>query len=137
MPDLDQGGITYQNVRTYLGPSLGWVQNQVLAQQYLTVGGNFTWPPGLQTLLVNVAANVTIFLPTVSLWLREPFYQPATAFDRSIWIKDYGGNAGAFNITIASAGGNTIDGLATFTIIQNFAMMKLYPLNDLTGWFNG
>jgi len=136
MPDLDQSGQGYQGVKVYLGPSLGWVQAQVGSQIYVTTGGNFIVPPGIQTVFVNIAATVNVQLPLVSLWVREPYYQPATAFNRSLWVKDFGGHATSFNITVTCAGSDTIDGLNMFTIIQDFAVLRLYPLNDLTGWFN-
>lgn len=137
MADLDQSGFAYQRTRVYLGPSLGWVTYQVRPAQTVIAGGATSLGPGASLVLVNVAATVTIILPDVTAWLKEVGAQPATAFDRSIWIKDLGGNAAAFNITVAPFGSQTIDTLSSFTMISNHAMIRLYPLNDLTGWFVG
>ena len=138
MVDLDQSGSAYQGIKVYLGPSLGWVQSQVKPQVKVTSAGTTTIQPGTSLVLINVAASVTIQLPSVAAWVREFAYNPATAFDRSIWIKDLGGNAALFPITITPFGADQIDALAgSFTIIQNRMLLRLYPLNDLSGWFSG
>jgi hypothetical protein len=136
--DLDQSGNGYQTIRVYLGPSLGWVLTQVKPQQYVLTAGTTTLAPGSSIVLVDVVGLVTINLPDVSKWIQENAYQPATAFERAIWIKDFGGNANAFNITVAPFGAQEIDDLPQpFTIVENRMLLKLYPLNDLTGWFSG
>ena len=136
--DLDQGGNAAQNIKVYLGPSLGWVRQQVRPEQYVTTGGATTLTGGVGVVFVSVASAVTINLPDVKSWVYESAYYQATAFERAIWIKDLGGNAAAFNITVAPFGSQAIDGLAqNFTIIQNRQLLRLYPLFDLTGWFSG
>jgi hypothetical protein len=138
MVDLDQGGLTYQKTRVYLGPSLGWVEVQVMPSQAITAVGSYTLVAGASMVMVNVAGLVTINLPDVSKWLLEVAYQPATGFERAIWVKDLGGNAAAFNITIHPFGTQKIDNLQQdFTIVQNRQLIRLYPMNDLSGWFVG
>ena len=46
------------------------------------------------------------------------------------------GQAAAHNITLTAAGGDTIDGAATYVIRNNFAWVTLVPFNDgtNTGW---
>ena len=63
---------------------------------------------------------------------------PATGVERAIWVKDIGGNAGSFNITVSPYGADNIDAMnASFIIIQNYQLLRLYPLSDLSGWFSG
>jgi hypothetical protein len=87
---------------------------------------------------VNVAGLVTLNLPDVRLWVQEPAYQPATAFERAIWIKDLGGFAGANPITVQPLPAQTIDlSGAAIQIATNHGLVRLYPLNDMTGWWLG
>lgn len=46
------------------------------------------------------------------------------------------GQASAHNITLTAAGGDTIDGAATYVLNNNFAWVTLVPFNDgtNTGW---
>ena len=121
----------------YLGPSLGWVKQQVKPERYVIVTGTTQLVAGDSVVLVNVAAVVTIGLPDVAAWVQQFATQPMTAFERAIWVKDLGGNAAAFNITITPFGVQTIDGLASVVMNQNRAITRLYPLIDLSGWFSG
>ena len=137
MVDLSQSGNNAQVSRVYLGPSLGWVEVQVKPQTAVTTA-TYTVAAGDSILLVNRAGTVTISLPSVATWVKESAYQPATGFERALWIKDYGGNAASFNITVTPNGSDTIDGLAqSFTIVQNRQLLRLYPLNSLLGWYSG
>jgi hypothetical protein len=93
--------------------------------------------PGTSVVLVNVAGLVTVNLPDVTKWLAEFAYQPANAFERLILVKDLGGHAASFNITIDGFGSQTIDGSLTTVISTNGAFVRLYPLNSGAGWFIG
>lgn len=136
--DLDQSGQGYQQVRVYLGPSLGWALVRVKPQTPITSVGTYTVQAGDCLLLVNVAGLVTVQLPSVASWVKETANNPSTGFERLLWIKDFGGNASAFNITIAPNGTDKIDNLAqNFTIVQNRQLLRLGALNDLTGWYSG
>jgi hypothetical protein len=136
--DLDQSGHSWQKVRAFLGPTLGWVDMHVMPTRNITVAGSYPVLPGDAVILVQAAGSVTILLPDVRVWVQETAYQPATAFGRELWIKDLGGNALSFPITVTPFGTQTIDMLAqSFSIIQNRMLLRLYPLNDLTGWFSG
>ncbi len=138
MTDLDQSGQTFQWVYVNLGPTLGWVKTLVKPSQEITSAGTTTLGSGASLVFVNVAGAVTILLPDVRSWLKEAQYQPATGFERAIWIKDLGGNAATFNITVTPFSTQTIDLLAqSFTILQTRQLLRLYPLNDLSGWFSG
>lgn len=121
-----------------MGPSLGWVYQQVRPAKSITAAGTYTIQPGDSLILINVAGLVTVKLPDVAAWMKEPAYNPMSAFERSIWIKDFGGNAAADNITVTPFGTQAIDALAqSFSIVQNRQLLRLYPLNDLTGWVSG
>lgn len=135
MTDLDKSGFGFQRVRTYLGPSLGWVDELVQPTVDITTGGVHVVQPGESLLLVEVAAAVTIQLPDVVRWMQQTAYQPATGFDRSITVKDIGGNAANFNIIVAPFGQQSIDNIQQSTIISTArANVKFVPLLDLTGW---
>jgi hypothetical protein len=136
--DLDQSGNGWQVARVYLGPSLGWVNVQIKPTRLVTAAGTSSILPGDSIILVNATGAVALNLPDVRLWVQEPAYQPATAFERVLYIKDLGGNAAANPITITPFGTQTIDLLAqNFTIVQNRQVIRLYPLNDLSGWWVG
>jgi hypothetical protein len=87
---------------------------------------------------VNVAGSVTLVLPDVKLWVNEFAYQPATAFERALFIKDLIGTAAANPITIQPLSGQTIDLAAgSIAITTTHGLVRLYPLDDLTGWWLG
>jgi len=135
--DLDQSGFGWQRARVYLGPTLGWVDTQVRPSRTITAGGTFNVLPGDSVIFVNIAALVTVNLPDVRAWVQETAYQPATGFERALWIKDLG-NAAAFNITVHPFGGQVIDNLAIdFSIVQNRQLLRLYPFIDMSGWYSG
>jgi len=135
--DLDKSGNNFQGMRVYLGPSLGWVQTRIKPEFFVTAGGTYNLTTDCGVVMVNVAASTTFILPDVRFWVSEFAYQPATAFERAIWIKDLGGNATLFPITVNPFPGQLIDLLAGFQIINNHQLLRLYPLADLSGWFVG
>jgi hypothetical protein len=133
--DLDQSGNSWQKAKTYLGPSLGWVDTQVGPSRVITAPGTYQVQPGDSTVFVNAAGLVTIQLPDVKLWVQEPAYQPATGFARIITIKDLG-NAATFPITIQPFGTQTVDNQAlTISLNQSYQSIGLLPVNDLSGWW--
>jgi hypothetical protein len=137
--DFDQSN-TYagHRIRTYLGPSLGWVEVQVRPPRTISVAGTFPILPGDSVIHVNVPGLVTLLLPSVLVWVPEAGYQPATGFERAIWIKDLGGNAAAFPITVTPFGIQTIDLQSSLQILQARQLVRLYPLPDnISGWYSG
>jgi len=133
--DLDQSGNPEHRVRAYLGPSLGWKEVFAKPQQFITAAGTTTLAPGSGLVLVNVAGSVTINLPDVIAWVNEVATQPATAFERAIVIKDLGGNAGTFPITVVPFGTQRIDSVTgNFSIGVRGQAIDLIPLDDLSGW---
>jgi len=136
--DLDKGGAYSQKLRVWCGPTLGWQDEFVLPTVTITSGGVTNLPAGVSLLLIDVAATVTINLPSAIVVLQQTSFQPANGIERSIWIKDFGGNAAAFNITVNPFGTEKFDKtLASLTIGQNRQLVRLYPLGDGTGWFVG
>jgi len=138
MVDLDQGGSFAQQLKVYMGPTIGWVMFQVNPELDVTSAAALVIQPFTSRVLLK-AAVTSITLPDVSAWMKAPFQQYTSGFDRSLWIKDFSGSAQANNITITgfNAGAQKIDGLSSFKIISNHALLRLYPLNDLSGWYSG
>jgi hypothetical protein len=136
--DLDQSGNAWHKVRTWLGPSLGWVDTQVKPSRRINIAGSYQVFPGDGVIFVNVPGSVTLSLPDVRLWVSEPAYQPATAFERVLVVKDLGGNAAANPIIVQPFAGQAIDQSgAPVQVNTNHGFMRLYPLVDLTGWWIG
>jgi hypothetical protein len=162
---LDKG-LPYQSAKVWLGPTLGWVQEQVRPEVTYTTSP-ITLGPKDSIALINVAGPATVNLPDVIAWMKEPAYNPYASFERSLWIKDMSGAASSNPITIAPVGphtasmivyGNpttlmiryapgprttsaisqqTIDGQTSTVLAQNFGIVRLYPRNDLVGWYIG
>lgn len=133
--DLDQGGRGFQKVRAYLGPSLGWTEEQLLPETDITATGTYTVKAGDGFLLVDVAGAVNVQLPDVREWVKQTANQPATGFGRAITVKDLGGNASNFPITVIPFGTQEIDALAqSVSLTVSRATMTFVPLIDLSGW---
>jgi len=79
-----------------------------------------------EILNVNIGSGApTLQLPTAS-----------TRAGRAIAIKDVGGHFGANNLTVTCSGAEKIDGLASVVLNTNYALLRLYPMNDgvNAGW---
>ena len=129
-------GCIEQFGRVWLGPSLGWQFVPVTPELYVTSTAPLVLGPFTPRVLLKVACT-SITLPLCATWMTENF-QGQTAMDRSIWVKDLGMNASPSTpITISPSGGNLIDGLASFQITTAGALIRLYPLTDLSGFYVG
>jgi len=134
--DLDQSGRGFHKTRSYLGPSLGWVETQILPERDITAGGTFQIDPGDSVILMKANAATTLLLPDVREWVKQTGTQPATGFTRGLWIKDFVGKAGTNHVTIIPFDTQTIDNLNNSTILsQNYQTLAFYPLIDLSGWY--
>lgn len=134
--DLDKSGNPYHRTKINLGPTLGVVELPLIPTATVTTGGTTTIAPGDSVVLVDVAAAVTINLPDVTEWVKQSTGRPATGFERALWVKDIGGNAGTFNITVHPFSGQRIDkSLSDVAVNVNFQLLRLYPLFDLSGWY--
>lgn len=141
MPDnlaqLDQSGTNCQFARVYLGPTIGWVMLPIVPELLVTSAANIVLGPYTSRVLLKAGVK-SIALPSVAAWVAAQFQANQSAFDRSIWIKDYAYLAtGAQPIIVTPAGADTIDGFANFTIVTQGSIIRLYPLTDLTGWYVG
>lgn len=136
MADLDQGGQFATKARVWRGPTLGWIIQDIAPEIYITASPA-TIEAGNSIILVNFAGPCSITLPNVVEWVQNHYDAGAsrTAFDRSLLIKDYFGNAGTNPITIFPYSGQNIGGFSSWQIVGNFADVKLYPAKDSTGWF--
>jgi hypothetical protein len=99
-------------------------------------------PPFASRLLLTVAGVGPITLPSVSEWMTAQLGGSTIAnqacFDRSLWVKDYVYAASGLSpIVIAASGSDTIDNQATFQIVEAGAMIEIYPLTNLAGWYVG
>lgn len=140
LAQLDQGGSNCQSVRTYLGPTLGWAMLPVMPELEITSAAAITVPAFASRILLKAAVKA-VQLPQVSQWMLATLPLGNTSsFDRSLWIKDYIGDASVgapIVITPDPTLPDTIDGLSSFSIITNYDLIRLYPLTDLTGWYVG
>ncbi len=124
--DLDKGGRLRLWDKIYLGPSLGWIMQQVTSIVKVAVAGTVTLDPGVTLVEVNVVGAVTVVLPD-----SVPY--PGTIAN-PITVVDTGGNAEANSITIQGSGGQLIMGLASIQITSNFGSFTLVPDTVTGGW---
>src|SRR6266404_6779238 len=128
--DLDQGGTARQWVRTYLGPSVGWVDLPGTNPFPITTAGTYILSPDTSLVTVNVAGVVIVVLPSAVNPSVPAGVQPALFAKTPITIVDIGGNAEANPITINPASGSeNIMGLASITISVNYGGYTLNPDN--------
>ncbi len=133
--DLDQGGTSRQWVRTYLGPSIGWVDLPGTNPFPITAPGVYTLAPDTSLVTVNVAGAVTIILPSAVNPLVPAGVQPALFAKTPVTIVDIGNNAQAHPITIQPASGSeNIMGLAQIQITVNYGGYTLSPNSAQQGW---
>lgn len=93
-------------------------------------GGTTTLTAGTTLVAVNIAAAVTIQLPSA---ISAPGI-PTGFLGLPITVVDIGGHAEAFNITILPFGTETIMGLASLTIAVNYGGYTLIPNTTAGGW---
>src|SRR5208282_1395388 len=102
--DLDQGGTSRQWVRTYMGPSIGWVylpgRNPI---PVITAAGTYTMLPDTTLVEVNVAGVVVIILPSALDPGVPAGVLPGLFAKNPITIVDLGGFASTHPITIKPA----------------------------------
>lgn len=137
LSQLDQGGSNCSWVRTWLGPTIGWVMLPVVPELEVTSAAALVLSPYTSRVILKAAVKA-ITLPSVTTWMQAQYQANQAAFDRSIWIKDYsGGASGGAPIVVTPNGTDVIDSVAAFSIITPNDLIRLYPLTDLTGWYVG
>jgi hypothetical protein len=133
--DLDQGGTARQWVRTFLGPSVGWVSLPGINPYPITAAGTYTLAADTTLVTVSVAGLVTIMLPSAQNPGVSAGVQPGLYARKPITIVDTGGNAQATNITIMPVDvTENIMGLASITISVNYGGYTLTPDSTQKGW---
>ena len=136
--DLDQGGTARQWVRTFMGPSVGWVMLPGLNPiALITVAGTYALTPDVTLVEVNCNGAVIIVLPT-ALYPKVPAINQSALFAKKpVTVVDLGGFAGANPITIQPASGaENIIGLASIQITAPYGGFTLMPSNAQKGWTN-
>lgn len=133
--DLDQGGTFREWVRTYLGPSVGWVMFQQASTLVVKTGGITKVDLSISLVQVNFNGAVTIQLPSS---IVPPTSVPAITIQPSsllpnITISDIGGFASINPITILPFGSELIFGLPSVQIIANFGGFSLKGI-PTGGW---
>lgn len=141
--DLDQGGTQRQWVKSYMGPSVGWVTVPLLNQLPITAAGTVFLDPSSSFVQVNSTGAVTVVLPSSVNPAVGPQAQPRLFADTSVTVADVGGNAGAHPITIfpfyhvtPGDAGETIMGLASIQISVNYGSYTLAPNSAQKTWNN-
>lgn len=133
--DYDQGGTARQMVRTYLGPSVGWVDLPGRNPYPIVAAGTYILAPDTSLVLVNIAGAVTIFLPTAIDPGVPAGVLPGLYAKTPVTIVDIGGFANAHPITIEPASiAENIVGLASIQITVNYGGFTLNPSNAQRGW---
>jgi hypothetical protein len=141
--DLDMGGTVREWVKTYLGPSVGWVYVPVksfLASNTntttITAAGTYTLDYATTFVQVAVAGAVTLLLPSTILGSLAVTQTPAHTRAK-VTIVDVGGFAAANPITIKPASvAETIIGLTQIQITVNYGGYTLEPSPRIPGWTN-
>jgi hypothetical protein len=136
--DYDQGGTSRQWIRTFMGPTIGWVDLPGTNPFDITAAGTYTLQPDTTLVRVNVNGTVTINLPT-ALDPTVPAVGIAGPYAKStLTIIDIGGFAAANPITLNPASGaENIMGLASISISTNYGGFTLKPSNAQKGWTSG
>lgn len=133
--DLDQGGSVRQWVRRFLGPSVGWVLSPDDNVVPITTAGTTTVLVGTTLVTVNVNGDVTVQLPSAKAPTNAtPGALPGKSLGLPITVVDIGGHAATHNVTILPFGTETIMGLASVTISNDFGAMSLIPNLTAGGW---
>lgn len=137
--DLDQGGTARQWVRTYLGPSVGWVYLPGLNPlPLITIAGTYIIQPDTTLVQVNCNGAVVIQLPTALEPTVPAINQGALFAKKPITIVDIGGFAalvGGHPIIINPASvAENIMGLTTISIQTAYGAYTLSPSNTQKGW---
>lgn len=136
--DLDQGGTSRQWVRTYMGPSVGWVYLPGL-NPFPTIAsaGTYVISPDTTLVQVNCAGAVIITLPSAIEPTVPAGVLPGLFAKKPITIVDIGGLAQTHPVVINPASGaENIMGLSTISITINYGAFTLSPSNAQKGWTN-
>jgi hypothetical protein len=130
--DLDQGGTFREWVRTFMGPSVGWVMAP--ARNVLTISATGTYTLDLSTTLVVVSttAAVIVVLPSAKNPSPPAGALPGPYVKAIVTIVDIGGTP---DVTINPvSGAETIMGLTSISLKTPYGSYSLRPDNAFSGW---
>lgn len=134
--DLDQGGTFRQWVRTYMGPSVGWVSVPVDAVLNITAGGTYPIARGTSLILLNVNASVTLNLPSSKASPQGPQAIPGQWVINPVTVIDIGGfaNPGTVDYLIVPSGTEKVSGLNNVILATPRGTVILIPILTTGGW---
>jgi hypothetical protein len=125
--DLDQSGTYRQWVLRDLGPSVGWTATPDQNLLPINSAGSFVIDRNTNVVEVAVVGAVTIVLPSTLNSPAGALAVPGSYLNTPITVIDVGGNAAAHPITIQAAAGDTINGVGSLQITQNYGDVLLVP----------
>src|SRR5208282_3757608 len=130
--DLDQGGTFREWVRTYLGPSIGWIMAPARNVLTITAAGTYNLLPSTTLVVINTTGAVIVILPTAIDPLVPAGALPGPYVKSIITIVDIDGTP---NITIRPASiAETVMGLASIPLTTPYGSFSLSPSSTLMGW---
>jgi len=119
-------------------------RNEITALQALipgSGGGSGFGPPismnGAGTIIIPTSSNYFVFIDNTSGAAISVGIPAGVVQGQQIIIKDIGGNAGTYAITITAIppGSDNIDGNATYPLMSNFASVSLVWISNFWGTF--
>lgn len=129
--DLDQGGTFREWVRTFMGPSVGWVMAPARSVLSITAVGAYTINLSTTLVIINTAAAVTLTMPSALNADIPAGAMPGPYVKAIVTIVDI---SGAPNVTIDAAVDQTIMGLVSIPLITAYGSYSLRPDNAFAGW---
>jgi hypothetical protein len=130
--DLDQGGTFRETVRTYMGPSVGWVIAPARNVLSITVAGSYILNLSTTLVIINTTGAVTVTLPSALDPSVPAGALPGGYVKAIVTIVDI---AGTPNVTIDPiSGAETIMGLASIKLATPYGSYSLRPDNTFKGW---
>lgn len=101
--------------------------SSVRVQRLVTAAGAITPLAGDDILNINISSGTPSYLLPLA----------STRAGKPVTFKDVGGQFFAHNLTISPTGPDTIEGLASIVLSNNYAGLTLVPANDGTtaGWY--
>lgn len=130
--DLDQGGTSREFVRTWLGPSVGWVMVPVRSVLVISAAGTYALDLSTTLVIINTTAAVIITLPSARNASIPAIGAAGTYVKAVLTIVDISGAPNAIINPISNA--ETIMGLTTISLTTTYGSYALRPDNALKGW---
>jgi hypothetical protein len=133
--DLDQGGVSRQWRRVWMGPSIGWQPYPIQNLLLITAAGSYSLDPSFNMIEVNATGLVTITLPSCQTPAAGAQAQPRLFALNPVTIIDTGGNAATYNVTINPNNvAETVMGLSSIKIATAYGGFSLLPVPAQKTW---